>query len=224
MKINKLWEKLFTAKTPEVEMALHSAGATIRHKNPFEHLDVPRNDDKLTKEFADKWISPYYMTLMFDPGEEKIKTFVNGADQFTIDNTKKLLGYFDWRPKITAAYFAAINNHIELEDIIGNLLLKSEVCDAGRAYCFALAIFGSERSKDYLKKYLEYYLSRKELWFDQAYAFCALEYLDENESKLFLDDWNEFVSNKPNWGLKNSREILLASIENLLNIRSLINK
>ncbi|MGG9962382.1 DUF6000 family protein [Ferruginibacter sp. SUN106] len=222
MEFKKIWNKLFFPKTQAEALALHVAGATVRHRNPFEDLVVPRNEDELTREFSEIWIAPYYLKHIFKSNPETINVFVSGAGDFTVAITKKLLGYFDWRAKLTAAYFAAINNHQELEDIIGKLLLKSEVCYAGTGYSIALAIFGTAKSKDYLKQYLQYYLSRKDLWFDQAEAFCALEYIDKNEAKLFLNSWDEFIADKGNWNLEGSRKRFLASIENILRIRKML--
>jgi hypothetical protein len=42
-----------------------------------------------------------------------------------------LLSQFDWRPRITGAYFAAVKKLASLDDHIGNLLLRSDVCYAG---------------------------------------------------------------------------------------------
>jgi hypothetical protein len=43
MKVIKLWTKLFTKKTEQEAIELHVSGATVRHRNPFENIEVPRN-------------------------------------------------------------------------------------------------------------------------------------------------------------------------------------
>lgn len=58
MDYHKLWEKLYSRNNDETEIELHSAGAAVRHRNPFENLEVPRNDAPLTKEFIDTWVIP----------------------------------------------------------------------------------------------------------------------------------------------------------------------
>ncbi len=221
MQVKKIWQKLFSEKSQSEEIELHTSGARIRHNNPFEDLVVPRNDDELDVTFANTWIKPYYMTLLnsITPGE--IEAFAKSANNFTLENTKKLLGISTSVPKLQRDIFAAVNNHRQLEDAIGNLLLKSEVCYAALGYCLALAVFGGEKSKGYLKQYLEYYLSRRDLWFEQSEAFCALEYIDKNEANLFLPQWEEFISNKPYWDLEESRSRFSASIESILKIRTL---
>ena len=218
----KLWTKLFSQKKKEDAIELAFAGARVIHRNPFEQLEAFRNADELTVEFANKWISPFYLSLHAYSKPEDISSFVSAARNLNIDHIKQLLGYFDWRSKLVGAYFAACKNYHQLEDIIGTHLLKSEVCYAGTGYCIALVIFGTEKSKDYLKKYLTYYLSRKDLWFDQADAFCALEYLDKAESEENLSLWNEFITDKNNWDLERSRKEFQFRIESILNIQKLI--
>ncbi len=216
---NRLWTKLFIPNSEVDEINLHSSGATVRHRNPFEDLAVPRNEDELTKEFVDKWVAPFYMTFPISDDEVAVKSFALASKEISVETTAKLLGYFDWRPRITGAYFAAINNYKELEDIIGRHLLKSEVCYAGVGYCIALASFGTEISCEYLKKYLAYYLQRKDLWFNQADAFCALEFLDQNSSEQFFEGWKNFISDKPNWDLDRSRKHFASCLKTIQKIR-----
>ncbi len=110
-----------------------------------------------------------------------------------------LLANFNWRPRITAGYFAAIWNWSELVSPIGRLLLRSDVCYAALGYCLALRRFNSRQSVDYLVEYLEYYLARLDLRFDQSDAMAALGQLDrENgicERDRLLPLWQEFANN-----------------------------
>lgn len=108
--IPKLWTKLFTKNTEAEDAALHSSGATVRHRNPFEELETPRNADEMQKGFIDKWVAPFYMIIPADADNSTIEKFAAAAKEIDLETTNKLLGYFDWRPKITGAYFAAINN------------------------------------------------------------------------------------------------------------------
>lgn len=219
MNFQKLWTKLFTRNDETDEIALHVSGATVRHRNPFEDLEVPRNEQDLSREFIDKWVVPFYMPNLTNADDVTILMFAEAANEINVGIVKKLLGDFNWRSRIAAAFFAAINDYKELEDIIGNHLLKSEVCHAGAGYCLALASFKTERSKAYLTTYLEYYLDKKDLWFDQADAFCALEYLDEVGTNKLLDKWYSFVADKENWKLERSREYFKSCMETLEMIR-----
>ena len=219
MKIKKLWTKLFTRKSETEAIALHVAGATVRHRNPFENIEMPRNDDELSDEFIEKWVVPFYMTHLAIADQTTIKAFSEAAKEINIDIVKALLGDFNWRTRISGAFFAAINNNRELEDIIGKHLLKSEVCYAGSGYCFALATFATDKAKEYLITYLEYYLDRKDLWFDQASAYFALEYLDKNAAAPLNNKWNSFIADNATWDLERHRSSFNESMLTLNKIK-----
>ncbi len=48
-----------------------------------------------------------------------------------------------WRERRTAAWLIAVSGRTEFRRRLGDLLLASEVCCAGSAYCVALAGFGT---------------------------------------------------------------------------------
>ena len=209
-----IFRKLFTRKSEEDDVKLHVAGATVRDKNPFENMEVVVNEEELTLEFATKWVAPFYMGF-FAPREEKFELVVNATREITSDIITKLLGEFNWRTRITGAYFAAVNVCREFEDTIGTLLLKSEVCYAGGGYCLALASFGTEKSVNYLKQYLNYYLGRIDLYFDQAEALCALWYLDKDAAAEYENEWGKYVADKPGWDLEEYKRKFRMSMEYL---------
>ena len=146
---------------------LHSAGATVRHQNPFEELESYKSESEIDKKFIDKWVIPFYMVGIHNT-DEFISNYSKVKSDVNLEIAKQLFGDFNWRTRIVGAYFSAIENYVELEDIIGTLLLKSEVCYAGGGYCFALASFNTEKGINYLKRYLDYYLTRKDLHFVQS--------------------------------------------------------
>lgn len=219
MKFNDLWKILFKKKSETEDLALHVAGAMVRHRNPFESLEVPRNDKELDQGLIDQFVKPFYMPSMGIENDDQIMEFARVSKEINIDIVRTLLGDFNWRCRIVGAYFAAINKYQELENIIGNHLLKSEVCYAGAGYCLALTEFDSDNSKNYLKNYLEYYLEQKDLWFDQSEAFCALQILDRSASDQLIDKWKEFTSNKPDWNLEKSSQYFAKRLENISKIR-----
>ena len=220
MNIQKLWTKLFANNNEADEIALHVSGTTVRHKNPFDDIEMPRNEEEFTEEFVDKWVVPFYMNSISNSDDYTIKAFADMAKEIDKNIVLKLLSDFNWRTRITGAFFSAINKYQDFEDIIGKHLLKSEVCYAGSGYCLALATFGTDTAKKYLVTYLDYYLDRKDLWFDQADAFCALEYLDKNAASKFIDKWNSFVADKEYWSLEKSRVHFSKSMLTLDKIRN----
>ncbi len=206
------------------EIKLHSAGATVRHKGPFGHLQVPVNPETLSKEFIEKWVLPFYMSHCFD--KHSLQDLKPIAHELSPQVVGRLLGEFDWRPRIVGAQLAAIKQYVEFEQVIGNLLLRSDVCYAGSGYCLALASFNTPASAEFLCRYLDYYLTKPDLWFDQSSAMGALAYLDQlNGTELlnrFLPAWERFVANKPRWNLRDSIQSFAETMEKIVEIRSAI--
>lgn len=85
-----------------------------------------------------------------------------------------------WRERRTAAWLVAVSRRTEFRARLGELLLASEVCCAGLAYCVALASFGTARDADLLAAYLDRYLRRPDLAYDQTVAMGALVFIDLN--------------------------------------------
>ncbi|MCP4163213.1 MAG: hypothetical protein GY760_24385 [Deltaproteobacteria bacterium] len=202
---------------------LHVAGATVRHRNPFEDLESYKSETEIDKEFIDKWVIPFYMVGLNNT-DQFISDLKNVKSDLNIEIAKKLFGDFNWRTRIVGAYFSAIKNYVELEDIIGVHLLKSEVCYAGGGYCLALASFNTEKGIEYLKEYLEYYLTRKDLHFDQRIAMSALNWTDRkngtNEMDLFLPKYQDWISDKYSQDINQSIAHFDKQIEQLNKIKA----
>jgi len=204
-------------------LELHIAGATVRHNNPFEDLESYKSDTEIDKEFVDKWVVPFYMVSLNNT-DKFISNYNQVNDELNAEIVKKLLGNFNWRTRIVGAYFSAIKDYKELEDIIGVHLLKSEVCYAGGGYCLALASFNTAKGIDYLKEYLEYYLTRKDLHFDQRVAMSALNWTDiqngTNEMELFLPKYQEWVSDKYSQDINQSNARFKNQVDQLNKIKA----
>ncbi|MBI3220890.1 MAG: hypothetical protein HYZ44_15350 [Bacteroidetes bacterium] len=200
----------------EIEaIRLHSAGATVRHSSPFEDLKSFKNDVELSQEFLTTWVSPYYR-MIGQTDQEWIDRLISIKKEITIDVIQKNLGDFNWRTRQTGAFFAAITNQIQLIDVIGTHLLKSEVCYAGDTYCHVLASFNLPKCVEYINLYLDYYLQKPDLWFDQKSAMEAILYLDKLNGTHHFDrhqpNWMEFIKNKTNW----KKEITTSHLEKQL--------
>ena len=183
---------------------LHSAGATVRHKGEFSNLEVVADENSLSDDFIQKWVAPFYMLGVDD--DSFLANYSEIKSELDETIVVSLLSEFNWRPRIVGAYFSALKQYRSFEDIIGKLLLRSDVCYAGVGYTIALTSFNTESSINYLTQYLEYYLTKKDLWFDQCDVMAALKYLDSingtENFKAQLPAWNKFVRNKPNWDLE----------------------
>jgi hypothetical protein len=132
-----------------------------------------------------------------------VETLIARKSGITEEVIIKCLGDFNWRTRQTGAFFSAITDQKQFIKSIGDHLLKSEVCYAGRVYCMVLASFNTEDCVDYLNTYLSYYLTRTDLWFDQREAMEAILYLDKiNQTKDFDRHHRNlltFIENKPYW-------------------------
>jgi hypothetical protein len=183
----------------------HVAGATVTHGSPFSGLQVPVNNQMLPVDIRETWVLPLYFGLR----KPQVKEFVAGHLPLLSDELiSQLLASFNWRPRTAAAYLAALSDRQAFTTQIGRLLLRSDVCFAGSAYCIALADFNSQESVGFLDEYLSYYLTRHDLWFDQGDAMGALAYLDRLNGTVnvarHMGAWSKFVENKTNWSLAGS--------------------
>ncbi|MFF3036329.1 DUF6000 family protein [Streptomyces rubiginosohelvolus] len=102
---------------------------------------------------------------------------IDDAATITDAELAALLG-FEWRSRLTAAWLIGVGRRDAFRERIGDLLLASEVCYSGGAYCFALARFGTHVDAEILTAYLDRYLPRTALRYDQPAALGALLRLD----------------------------------------------
>ncbi len=163
--------------------------------------------DRMDIEISEKFVTPVYLQLLnLDLSEIALTSFASDIkDDITDQIIETLLESKGWREKSVAAFYVSIKNKIRFTDNIGNALLKSEYPYSGKTFCLTLAEFNTPKGFRYLKDYLEIYLHRKNLWYDQGDAMAAISYLDTqnnlSETDTYLKDWNEFITDKPNWNL-----------------------
>lgn len=207
------------------QIRLHLAGATVTHKSNFEDLPTYKNTGKLTQDFIKTWAIPFY-TKLGRTDTAWSKQLVQSKNQITKEIVLQLLGDFNWRTRQTGAFFTTIMNFTDLTDIIGSHFLKSEVCYAGRVYARTFASFNTDKAVTYLDRYLAYYLTKTDLWFDQQDAIEALTYLDKvnstNLASKHSDNWIKFIANKPYWEKNISTEKLEAELAFIENVRQSI--
>jgi tetratricopeptide (TPR) repeat protein len=196
------------------DIQLHSAGATVRHNNPFEELVSYVNEVEITQGFREEWVIPFYFELN-NKSDEWIEKMIQLKSKINEEIILQNLGDFDWRTRSTGSYFAAIKKSTHLENIIGTHLLKSEVCYAGSEYALTLASFNTPKSVDFFDRYLQYYLKQPQLYFDQGSVITALKYLDEvnktNNTEKHLKNWQDCLL----WRDK-------AQVENLKNLKNIV--
>ncbi|MEK2491887.1 DUF6000 family protein [Kitasatospora purpeofusca] len=82
-----------------------------------------------------------------------------------------------WRERKTASWLVAVAGRTELRSLIGELLLASGG-HYSESYCITLATFGTSADADLICRYLDHYLPRPELIWDQTFALSTLLHLD----------------------------------------------
>lgn len=173
-------------------------------RHPFESLDVPAPGAPLPQEMVDRWVTPLYVGLTQGDTtaawSEAFELLTGLWPEMTEDVARALLRRMNWRTRIVGAYVAACADLRGLTGWIGRLLLRSDLCYAGRGYDVALAQFNASESMGFLLEYLSYYLTRSDLRYDQADAMAAIAYLDGRNGTRDLASmmarWETFVANK----------------------------
>ncbi|MFI1177343.1 DUF6000 family protein [Streptomyces melanogenes] len=100
------------------------------------------------------------------------------AGEITPEELAVLLDEGGWRERKTAAWLIAVAGRSEFRERLGELLLASEGPYAGQAYCVALTTFATPGDASLLVTYLDRYLPRADLTYDQPRALGALLHLD----------------------------------------------
>ncbi|WP_327713208.1 DUF6000 family protein [Streptomyces sp. NBC_00464] len=142
--------------------------------------------DSELQDLVRRFVTPdrRYLRLggsVFRLGPVERSAFVRDLAQAAHEITPEQLGVLfegGWRERKTAAWLVAVAHRSEFRELMGRLLLASEGPYAGAAYCVALAKFGTTADAALLSAYLDHYLSRPDLDYDQAVVLGTLLYLD----------------------------------------------
>jgi hypothetical protein len=170
-----------------------SAGSTgNRWQNPNltgTMAPMPHSDDApALAELIPRYVTPGRRYLRLGGGLLRsevtdrvafLRELAEAAGQITDTELEVLLDDGGWRERKTAAWFIAVTGRNQFRDKLGSLLLASEGPKAGRAYCMALTCLGTEADAAHLIAYLDRYLVRPDLNYDQPEALGALLCLDE---------------------------------------------
>ena len=175
----------------------HSAGEIIKHAGPYAKLVVPSSKEYPNSQFIRQWIAPFYQKIGGNT-QDFIQTYAPLRKELSPDIINCLLVWLNWRSRSVGACLAAIEKMTDFTEHIGRLLLRSDVCFSGLEYAVALARFNSPKSRNFLKLYLDYYLDRPDLIFDQASVIAAVAYLDQinnsHELAQYTHKWENFCA------------------------------
>jgi hypothetical protein len=167
-------------------------------------------------ELIPRYVTPGRRYLRLGGGLERLEAadraaflrdLAEAAEQVTSTELDVLLEDGGWRERKTAAWFIAVSGRTRFRDKVGALLCASEGPYAGEAYCLALTRLGTEADAAHLVAYLDRYLLRPDLNYDQPHALGALLCLDEalgtGHTTRFLGPeglWWQFCDARPAGG------------------------
>lgn len=188
--------RLFRGQQQDLTSAIlrHTQGATVSHAGPFATLEVPVLPLEEVRPLYESYVIPFYMKGLSQFGAEEETAFRHIYPSITDQLITTLLSDFNWRSRTAATYFATILDRRQHIDHIGRLLLRSDVCYVGAAYCRYMAFLGTPEAADYLNRYLGYYLTRADLYFDQPDALAALRYIDSHSGSTHAAGHADAVS------------------------------
>ena len=148
------------------------------HAGPYSTLEVPILPRGDVLPLYEDYVLPFYLKSLRNFSAAEEEAFERIRPSITDQLITKLLSDLNWRSRTAATYFALILDRKSHIDHVGKLLLRSDVCFVGAAYCRYLAHFRTSEAIDFLNRYLSYYLIRTDLHFNQHDAAAALRYID----------------------------------------------
>ncbi|MFE4335965.1 DUF6000 family protein [Streptomyces sp. NPDC056831] len=147
------------------------------------------------------------------------------ADSERVDDQElaALLGHGSgWRERLVAAWMAGIGGHTRQRQRIGELLIESRQTYAGQGYCFALARFGTPADAQVLCDYLDQYLRRPDLYYDQHWAIGALLDIDTQLGSDYAERFTAPDGLWQQWTRDKSPEYLEAQKDHVAELRALV--
>ena len=162
-------------------------------------------------KFINNWVAPYYLHILHgnyyyllkDDEQVSFNEKVRKALLVLDDESIQRLLSGDGREQITGSWFCGLKGWSQYADEIGAKLVESKMTYAGQGHCFALACFANDKSVKYLTEYLNIYLPRTNLHYDQAWVMPALLWVDKqnntNNASQYLDSgglWEKFIADK----------------------------
>lgn len=147
------------------------------------------------------YVRPFYLSLLhanfasrkFDYDNAHSRRIAHAANTISNGQLNRLLKVWNWRARLSAAWFVALSQRSSFVEKMATLLLESEFVFAGQGYCVALGLIGGESCQNCLREYLNKYLPFRGRYFDQSWAIGALAHIQGAAPQEFLDPtlWKE---------------------------------
>ncbi|MFJ8911666.1 DUF6000 family protein [Amycolatopsis sp. NPDC102389] len=139
-------------------------------------------------------------------GEVFLRDLVEDSARITDEELEFLLDG-GWRERITAAWLIGADRRTAWRGRIRELLLESDMVFAGQGYCFALARFGTIADAEILVSYLDHYLARPDLRYDQEWALAALHHVDADLTTAYTSRYLRPGGLWESWSAANSTDL-----------------
>ncbi len=148
----------------------------------------------------DELVSPFYLLLLHANIERESpdgqRRFISEARsakrRVTEDAITRLLSIgLSWRTAMMGSWWAAVTDTRGAIPRIGALLEASLTTYAGQMHAFALSSFGDQEAVGYLCSYLHRYLPRRDLRYDQSWAYAALRDHDRRTGSRHAADFDD---------------------------------
>lgn len=141
------------------------------------------------------FVRPFYLSLLHAnfrrpdraDGSGIRQAIVNAANTISDEQIERLLIEREWRGRLCAAWFIGLSKRTRFVNLIGKLLLASEMVYSGQGYCVALGLVGGEHCAGLLRSYLNAYLPLNGRVYNQNWAIGALAHIEAVPAPEFLD-------------------------------------
>ncbi|MEV7549956.1 DUF6000 family protein [Amycolatopsis sp. NPDC089917] len=168
---------------------------------------MPDAIDRYVLARYSKLLHGNFAGMMSDPERETFLTgLVEDARRITDEDLETLLDD-GWRPRITAAWLIGVDRRTAWRERVRDLFLESGMVFAGQGYCFALARFGTIADAEILVSYLDQYLARPDLRYDQQWALAALHHIDADLRTAYTSRYLRPGGLWESWSAKNSTDL-----------------
>lgn len=133
-------------------------------------------------EIRGTWVKPFYMEMLHGnclrlPEAEQARwvgQLLDASAKIDRAALEWLLSEDEWRGNMAGSWFAGISGRSDLSPLITDRFLASKLTYAGQGYCVYFALQGTTEAEAALCNYLDVYLDRPDLYYDQAWAMAAL--------------------------------------------------
>jgi hypothetical protein len=147
-------------------------------------------------------VDPGNLTRLADPERTALRDAMGAvvADA-SLGIAHALWSVKEWRCNIMTSWWATVWGWPDAVPGVERLLIPSGLTYAGQGHCVALAGLSTPEAGRVLARYLDTYLPRPDLVYDQGWAISALSIVDENLGSSLAAEripmFDEWIAGRP---------------------------